>query len=367
MAARKISPSTKPSVYAIGLMSGTSCDGIDAALVKTDGVVVDVLGESTFTPYAPDLRKQLIEAVHTGKATDALERELTFAHIAVVKELLSKASLSAQDIALVGFPGQTIFHDPANGITQQIGDAALLAKELGIDAIGDFRSNDVKQGGEGAPLVPVFHRALFEGYDLPLAVVNIGGVANVTYLDEDAMIAFDTGPGNALLDDWMQKHTGNTYDDGGEVAFSQQTDGAFVEQFLAQSYFSRRPPKSLDRNQFYKSLQPMLESDTGLSTLTQCTVASIVASQKHFPKAVKRWFVAGGGRHNQALLSRLQEALSVAVDPIEAAGFNGDMLEAQAFAYLAVRSHYGLPLTFPDTTGVKEATLGGVFCPASRA
>jgi len=355
------------SIYAIGLMSGTSFDGVDAALIKTDGTVIEEFGASNATVYPDDFRQKLRQAIYQGESDRSLEEELTHFHAQAVEALIEQCSVAREDISLIGFHGQTILHNPAEGITKQIGDPQLLASLTNIDVVGDFRSNDVRQGGEGAPFAPAYHRAVLHEQPMPISVVNIGGVANVTYIDGEELLAFDTGPGNAWMDEWVVKHCQQPYDDDGKIAGGQTINHDDVVEFLQDEYFDRQPPKSLDRNHFAAQLESLQNAKDSLATLTECTVQSIIGSQKYFPKPVKRWLITGGGRKNGYMIRRLQEQLSTSVEPIEAVGLDGDMVEAQAFAYLAVRSLYQLPLTFPKTTGVKEATLGGVFYPVSRA
>jgi len=350
------------AVWALGLMSGTSLDGVDAALVRTDGLRVLEFGPFRSEPYEPAFRERL-RAVLGGKGDVAgVERDLTGIHAAAVKALLHEAGGKAD---VIGFHGHTILHAPEAHRTWQIGDGALLARQTGIDVVHDFRSADVAAGGEGAPLAPVYHAALAGELERPLAVLNIGGVANVTWIDgppsEPNLIAFDTGPGNALIDDWVRRHNGGLYDADGALAASGRVDADALERLLDHGYFGRRPPKSLDRDAFSVAPVAKLSAADGAATLTAFTANAVARSVAHFPAPPRRWLVTGGGRHNKTMMAALARALPGTVEPVEAARWNGDGLEAQAFAYLAVRSLRGLPLSFPGTTGVGRPTPGGVL------
>jgi anhydro-N-acetylmuramic acid kinase len=346
---------------AIGLMSGTSLDGIDAALIETDGERVFATGAALTQPYAPALRER-VRALLGGAAAARVapvEAELTDAHAAAVEALLARSGTPKSAIGVVGFHGHTIDHAPTEGRTWQIGDGARLARTLGLPVVADFRSADVAAGGEGAPLAPLFHAALARGLARPLAVLNLGGVGNVTWIGDD-LLAFDTGPANALLDDWVRRHTGALFDADGATARAGQVRQAVVDTLLGHPYFARRPPKSLDRNTFVAALTlDGLSVADGAATLVACTAATVAAARDHMAAAPARWIVCGGGRRNPAIMDALRARLGVAVDPAEAVGWDGDALEAQAFGFLAVRSLRGLPLSVPGTTGVRVPTAGG--------
>ena len=355
-------------VLALGLKSGTSIDGVDAALLRTDGrSVVEACGALT-VPYDDAVRSALREAIDQAEMmpnVKSVERAMTLAHASAVAALLRQQDMLPEEVSLIGFHGQTLLHRPEAGVTWQIGDGAMLAVATEIDVVSDFRTADMEAGGEGAPLAPAFHAALAADLEKPLAVLNIGGVANVTWIGPDgALIAFDTGPGNAMLDDWCFAHTGERYDADGHLAASGRTDPETLRQLLDNPYFERRPPKSLDRNDF--SSQPVegMSVADGAATLASFTVHAIARAADHFPQPVARWLVTGGGRHNAVLMAWLSELLAVPVDPVETVGWEGDALEAQAFAYLAVRSRRGLPLTFPTTTRAPRPLTGGRFDPA---
>ncbi|AWJ83367.1 anhydro-N-acetylmuramic acid kinase [Azospirillum sp. TSH58] len=353
----------------VGLMSGTSMDGIDAALVRTDGERrVEPLAFVTI-PYEDGFRADLRSCLGGKGPVGAVERALTDAHADAVRRLLAEAGTEAAAVDLIGFHGQTIFHDPAQRRTWQIGDGARLARATGIAVVNDFRTADVAAGGQGAPLVPLFHRALADALPRPLAVLNIGGVANVTWIGagedagEDDVIACDTGPGNALVDDWVLSGQGARYDSGGSLAARGTVDEDAMAALLAHPYFDQPAPKSLDRDAFDPAPVRGLSVEDGAATLTAFTAASVARIVPHLPKAPLRWLVCGGGRHNATLMAMLADRLGVPVDPVEAVGWNGDGLEAEAFAYLAVRSRKGLPLSLPATTGVPRPMTGGRFHP----
>jgi anhydro-N-acetylmuramic acid kinase len=356
----------------IGLMSGTSLDGIDAALLETDGESQVTPGPSLTLPYDAQTRALLRSALDTardftrGAAMPALiqeaERVSTQAHAAAVQALLQKAGLAAGDVALVGFHGQTILHRPEQHWTWQIGDGALLAQQCGIDVINDFRSADVAAGGQGAPLMPLYHAALArKALRGALVVVNIGGVGNVTYIDGDMVLAFDSGPGNAPIDDWMHRHTGKPVDADGALARSGRIDEAVLARMLANPYFDRLPPKSLDRLDFGIQAVESLTPADGAATLTAFTAAAFARAREYFPRYAPMWIVCGGGRHNSFLMEQLRARLDGQVCKAEDAGWDGDALEAQGFAYLAARSKIGLPLSLPTTTGVKQPMTGGQY------
>lgn len=353
----------------IGLMSGTSLDGVDAAWVETDGERIGRFGPSLTLPYDPALRRdlrRLLDMAGELPADDPFlldcEQRLTERHAEAVEKLALEADL-------IGFHGQTILHrpvagKPGEGRTWQIGDAAALARRLRVPVAHDFRSADVAAGGQGAPLVPVFHAALAQDLPRPLAVLNLGGVGNVTWIGEDGqLIAFDTGPANGPLDDWARRATGEDYDRDGRLALAGLPDGAVLGRMLAHPYLAAPPPKSLDRLDFDRALREAgacdLPPTDGAATLVTFCACAVAAAARHFPVPPKQWLVAGGGRRNPALMRALAGALPEPVRPAEVVGWDGDALEAQAFGVLAARVWHGLPLTFPGTTGVPAPLAGG--------
>lgn len=354
-------------------------DGIDVALIETDGENIVHRRADCSIDYVADQRKVIVDALAEASAlTDRVARppalanaetEITNAHIEAVKAFMESQGLGASDIDVIGFHGQTVIHKPDERFTVQIGDGEKLAQELGIQTVFDLRAADVNAGGQGAPFAPVYHRALAQSLEaLPAVFVNIGGVSNVTYIGTDGeLIAFDTGPGNALLDDWVHRHTGAAVDLDGAYAANGagQFDDALLRQMLANPYFDLAPPKSLDRNDFSAQAAEGLSLEAGAALLTAFTAASLHRSAEWFPEAPKEWVICGGGRKNSELMRQLGQRLGASgakVSVPEDYGFNGDSVEAEAFAYLAVRSLRGLPLSFPGTTGCPEPLTGGVLC-----
>lgn len=345
---------------ALGLMSGTSMDGIDLALIETDGEGVGHFGPEMTLPYEPELRRAIAGALGSESEERALEEAITLAHADAVARYFDAYGLTARDVDLIGFHGQTIFHAPARRITRQLGDGALLARLVGVNVVNDFRSADVAAGGQGAPLVPLYHRALARDLAKPLAVLNIGGVANVTWLGRaDEISAFDTGPGNALLDDWMRATAGRDYDADGALARAGKADETRLVRALALPFFAAKPPKSLDRNAFAGLDFAGLAPADGAATLVEFTARSVARALDHMKARPLRWLVAGGGRRNPAIMAALGRALGMSVEAVEAVGWRGDALEAEAFAFLAVRSVRGLALSLPETTGAPRPIAGG--------
>jgi anhydro-N-acetylmuramic acid kinase len=360
---------------AIGLMSGTSLDGVDVAMIETDGRRVKAFGPSGYRPYTDHeralLRQALAEAVHLPQrdARPGILREaelaVTTAHAEAVASFTTQNRIAYQDIDIVGFHGQTVLHRPAERMTVQIGDAAALARAIHIPVMHDFRAADVAAGGQGAPFVPVYHRALAQtlGREGPLVVVNIGGVSNITYIDgTDTLIACDTGPGNALIDDHMYRTMNQAFDCEGRMAAQGVVDVAWVTRALRHPFFALPPPKSLDRNDFAALALPEMAPADGAATLTAFTAEAIARIAPLLPKTPQSWIVAGGGARNLTLLRMLRERLQPAtVEAAEALGWAGDAIEAQAFGFLAARGLKGLPLSYPATTGVPIPMTGGVI------
>ncbi|MBO6519895.1 MAG: anhydro-N-acetylmuramic acid kinase [Rhodospirillales bacterium] len=351
---------------AIGLMSGTSMDGIDVAVIDTDGETVKRRGAFASYPYEASLRKK-VQAIaghklERGDALSAVVRDITDAHAEAVEDFLGRAGLSPHDVDVVGFHGQTVFHDPANGVTVQLGDGARLAERLRITVVNDFRSADVAAGGEGAPFAPLYHAALARPLEPPVCVLNLGGVGNLTWISPDGgIIAFDTGPANALLDDWVLANTGQAMDADGAISRAGTVNDDVLAELLENDYFDQPYPKSLDRDHFDPSPVMGLSLEDGAATLVAFSAEAVGRAQAMLPALPERWLVTGGGRHNPVMMAALRSALDRPVEPVEAAGWSGDAMEAQAFAYLAVRSLYGLPLSLPSTTGVTEPMPGGVL------
>ena len=342
----------------IGLMSGTSMDGVDAALLETDGE--DAVRPRGFVslPYDDRERDAIRSALGAAnaEAVRAAETVVTEAHIRAVRHLL--AGSGAGNARAIGFHGHTLDHRPDDRFTLQVGDAGRLARETGIPVVADFRSADVAAGGQGAPLAPVYHRARLAGEPGPIAVLNIGGVANVTWIGRDGgMLAFDTGPGNALLDDWCRRHTGEPMDRDGRLAAQGRVDEGVLERLLDSPYFAAPPPKSLDRQSFSCAPVEALSPADGAATLAAFTAAAVAHAP--LPEPPRRWIVSGGGRRNPVLMA----ALPGPAAPAEAFGWNGDALEAEAFAYLAARRLKNLPASFPGTTDCPAPMAAGRLFP----
>ena len=368
------------ALRAIGLMSGTSMDGIDVAALETDGVTVASTGPSLSVPYEARFRRRIEAALETAKAIvnreerpgdlAELEREITLRHADAVRKFLA-AEPDWQRVDLIGFHGQTVLHRPHLGVTVQLGDGGLLARETGIAVVHDMRASDMEHGGQGAPLVPAYHAALARSLPVefadshPVVFVNIGGISNITYVPRDGdPVAFDTGPGNTLIDQWVSREGGVPFDSGGAIAAEGGVFSSVVERYLDNPFFEKPGPKSLDRNDFTLALVEGLELADGARTLAAVSAEAILKSVDHLPEQPKLWIVCGGGRKNPHIVGDLSagaEKAGAKVIVAEDAKLNGDATEAEAWAYLAVRSMRGLPLTFPTTTGRRVAVTGGVL------
>ena len=352
-------------------MSGTSLDGIDVALLRTDGEDVVDRGPAATYPYRPDQQAVLHDALQEAKSLEArearpgilaeAERALTEWHAEAVNRFLDTNGLTPPEIDVIGFHGQTVIHRPERRLTVQLGLGPTLARRTGIPVVYDMRAADVAAGGQGAPLVPVYHRALAAAVaDRPVAFVNIGGVANMTWIGQDGdLVAFDTGPGNALLNDWCERHTDVPYDKDGMLARRGSSNTDVLGQLLKNNFFATSAPKSLDRNTFQTSVVDALSPADGAATLTRFTAASIALSEKLVPEPPRLYIICGGGRLNPTLIQNLRDLLQASVIVAEDVGMNGDSMEAEAWAYLAVRCLRGLAITFPGTTGVAAPLSGG--------
>lgn len=363
-AGEKVKGKLADPIWALGAMSGTSLDGVDVALVLTDGVTISEFGASGYRAYSDSEQSVLRAALGKWPGDDLTKAaEVVFqSHVAALQEF---------EAEVIGFHGQTLAHEPQGRGTHQLGDGAALAETLGQDVVWDFRSNDVALGGEGAPLAPFFHWACAKwiGADAPLAFLNLGGVGNLTWVDpvstgpenEGALLAFDTGPANAPINDLMMQRRGEAFDKNGALAARGQVVDGALELFLEEGYFRKMPPKSLDRNDFSLMLDLVRELDDAdaAATMTAMAAAAVMQGMEHCPIPPKRVLVTGGGRRNPVMMAMLASALDCQVQPVEAVGLNGDMLEAQAFAYLAVRVMRGLPTSAPGTTGVRAPVGGG--------
>lgn len=354
------------AIWAVGAMSGTSLDGVDAAMLLTDGQTISAFGRHAYRPYEPAERDALRAALGQWPGDPAVEAAAEAVETAHAEVLCGFA-----DADLIGFHGQTLAHDPGGRGTHQVGSGAVLAEVLGKPVVWDFRSADVRLGGQGAPLTPFFHFACakWAGLRAPVAFVNLGGVGNVTWVDPSqpgpevpgACLAFDTGPANAPVNDLMRARLGRDQDDGGALAATGRADETLIAGFLQHPYFFRIPPKSLDRNAFTglgEAVAGLSDADA-CATLTAAAAAAVARSAEHFPAPPSAVHVCGGGRLNRSLMVELTRRMRCPVGPVEDIGINGDMLEAQAFAWLAVRVARGLPTSGPSTTGVSALVGGG--------
>lgn len=365
---------------ALGLMSGTSMDGIDVAALRSDGETEVERGPSLFVPYDDEFRSRIEAGLQVAKSITErherpgdlaeLERDLTLRHAKAVDAFRARFSdWAAPD--LIGFHGQTVLHRPSEGVTVQLGDGALLARQTGTRVVYDMRAADMAAGGQGAPLVPAYHVALAKSLPenhraaMPVVFVNIGGISNVTYVPEAGdPIAFDSGPGNQLIDQWMQREGGVPFDQDGAAAAKGNVHQSIVDAYLKLPFFGRRAPKSLDRGDFDLSGVTGRNFNDGARTLAAVAAEAVYASRRHMPDKPKLWILCGGGRKNPHIVGDLRSLARQAggnVVVAEDVRLDGDATEAEAWAYLAVRSKRGLPLTWPTTTGCRQPTPGGVL------
>jgi anhydro-N-acetylmuramic acid kinase len=363
-------------------MSGTSMDGIDVALIDTDGEAIAAFGPASEFPYSPAERQLLKEAMESARGVKRrddrsgvlaiAERMLTAKHADCVKAFAAAHAIDLSGVDVAGFHGQTVIHRPEQRLTLQLGDGQALSAALGIPVVYDFRAADVEEGGQGAPLVPVYHRALALHAKLPLpaAFINIGGISNLTFVPADpegGLLAFDAGPGNCLLDDWALRHTGEPLDRDARLALSGTVNGRALAGLIGHPFFKAPPPKSLDRGTFTLEQVEGLSAADGAATLTAFTVAALAAAARVLPEQPKIWVVCGGGAKNPHMMEGLRRVLGAETVTADAAGFSAGFMEAQAFAYLAVRRLRELPASFPGTTGVPRPVVGGVVAtPAAK-
>ncbi len=368
--------------WSLGLMTGTVLDGmIDIAMLRTDGETVEAFGPWILAEYSAAVRVLLAEALEAAlrwqfagddPAVFAVAQDaLTRAQSAAVLAALAEWGIAPAEVATIGFHGQTVLHRAPRpgrvGDTRQLGDGALMASLTGIGVVHDFRTADVRAGGQGAPLSASYHAALLRRADLPggTAVLNLGGVANVTWRGADgALVAFDTGPANAPLNDWVERATGERMDRDGALARAGRVDEARLARLLEHPYLAAPFPKSLDRFDFPASMADGLSLEDGAATLTAFTAGAVGRGLDRLPERPVRLVVCGGGRRNPAMMDAL--LVRAGVEPVlaEAAGWRGDAVEAECFAYLAARSVRGLPISFPTTTGVPRAMTGGTWSAA---
>jgi anhydro-N-acetylmuramic acid kinase len=370
-------------MLAIGLMTGTALDGfIDAALIETDGHSLQALRQWRLHPYSAALRARLAEAVAAARAWNftgpepdfaAVEHDYTRAHADAVRALMEEAGLRAIDVGVVGFHGLTVLHRAAKprqpGATRQIGDGALLADAIDIDVAFDFRSADVAAGGQGAPLAPAYHAALlaFSGAQPPSGVLNLGGVANLTvWGGPDQLIAFDTGPANGPLNEWMEGHGLEPLDRDGRAASIGRVHEQLLEQWLDHPFFDAPFPKSLDRYDFNAAMARGLSVSDGAATLTAFSAAAVARGLELLPRPPDRLIACGGGRKNPVLMGALRQRCGIEVIDCDRLGWRGDAIEAEAFAFLAARVLQGLPISYPQTTSAPAPMTGGQIARARR-
>ncbi|TBN43653.1 anhydro-N-acetylmuramic acid kinase [Paracoccus subflavus] len=358
-------------IRVLGMMSGTSMDGVDAAMIDTDGVRIGRFGRSAFRAYSDNEAAALHASLGRWPGEDGVAD-------AAALSVAGHAAMAADfpEAELIGYHGQTLAHDPQGRGTHQAGDGFALACETDRPVVWDFRSEDVRQGGEGAPLAPFFHWAcadwaVGQGHlpAQPVAFLNLGGVGNITWVDPTAAapespgacLAFDTGPANAPINDLMRRRLRRSHDEGGALAARGRAEAGIVADFLRHPYFDRPPPKSLDRDQFADlaaAITPLSDADAA-ATLVAALAGAVAAGFRWLPDVPSVLLVCGGGRRNPVIMARLAEVLPCEIRPVEAAGLDGDMLEAQAFGWLAARVMRGLPTSGPTTTGVPAPCCGG--------
>lgn len=359
---------------AVGLMSGTSMDGVDVAMIETDGEFAVRRGPFLFFEYSFADRALLREALEAGKSITEREQRpgvvadaetmIDVRHAEALGEFFASNKIARESIEVIGFHGQTVLHRPEQKLTVQIGNGEALAKAVHIPVVYDMRAADVAAGGQGAPLAPAYHRALAGSADVfgSVAVINIGGVANMTLVgnrNEDP-IAFDTGPGNALIDDLMQERTDTPCDLGGKAAAAGTIDQAILGELLTHPYFTKPWPKSLDRNDFSRAAVAGLATDDAAATLTAFTAMSIALAIGRMEEKPSLAVICGGGAKNPTLMDELRR-MPCEIKSADDMGWSSEAMEAEAFAYLAVRARKGLALSWPTTTGVKVAMSGGVL------
>lgn len=352
----------------MGYMSGTSLDGVDVAMIETDGEQIKAFGAAAMVAFDGDEQAVLERATRDALVWNGQgDRPASFAaagavidaaHIRAGRQMIVEAGRRPD---LVGFHGQTLLHRPEWKLSVQIGDPQVLADALGVAVVAQMRQDDLMAGGQGAPLVPAYHAALAErlGMAGPVAFLNVGGVANLTWIGEDgALIAFDTGPGNGLIDQVVQAHGAGRYDDDGRFAAAGTVDRAVLAELLAHEYFRGDGPKSLDRYDFPLDWTEVVTLEDAAATLTAFTAEAVALAARSLPQPPRLWVVCGGGSHNPVLMQALRDRLGDCLTADEA-GLRGDYIEAEAMAFLAARSVRGLPLTFPGTTGVARPLTGG--------
>ena len=356
-----------------GMMSGTSVDGVDLAIITTNGHIIDSRKKPTFKKFPKELQNSIKSLINNPNNIDIsmmlqMSNEITTLHAQTLMQALELNNMKSSQLDFIGFHGQTIYHCAQKHISLQIGNPQLLAKQTNVPVATNFRDNDITHGGEGAPIVPIYHKALIKQEDLPIAIINIGGVANISAIYINQVIAGDIGPGNALIDDWIHTRLNKDYDKNGNIASIGKIHKKIVETYIASKKFFQQPlPKSLDRNEFHEFNQGIkaLTTEDGAATLTFFTAAAISHSLKLLPHKINKIILTGGGRKNQFLKKILTEEFNLKIISIDdyntSPRLNGDFIEAEAMAFIAARSIYNLPYTFPKTTGVSYPVSGGTI------
>jgi anhydro-N-acetylmuramic acid kinase len=363
-------------ITSIGLMSGTSCDGIDASLIKSDGENEVHFKGNQFLPYDEKIKlkirnlkekiNSIIDLEKNQLEINSLEKEITLLHAKIVNLIIEKHEIDKSKISLIGFHGHTIFHSFKEKKTKQIGDARLLSQLNSLNVVNNFRENDINNGGQGAPLVPVFHKLLQVKLKLkiPLLFVNIGGISNLTYLGkEKEIVSLDTGPGNFLIDKILQLKSKNKihFDKDGTIAYTGRVNKNILNGYLNDPYYESLPPKSLDVNDFNLSSVRSLSLEDSVATLSELTSVTIVNALNFFNTKPKEIILCGGCRKNKYIFERVKKLSKILTNNIDEYKVNGDFIESQAFAYLAIRSFLKKSISFPGTTGVERPTTGGDF------
>jgi len=359
------------NLYSLGLMSGTSMDGIDASIIKSDGKQFVEIIDDIYLKYDDQLRSKLKKIVDIciskdefkkqSKNINEIEKEITLCHAEICKSIIKKNKNI--NIDLIGFHGHTILHKPQDGYSIQIGDSQLLSKLTNKTVVSNFRQNDILNGGQGAPLAPLYHRLILSKikFNFPSAVINIGGIANITYIEnKNKIISFDTGPGNYLLDAWIKVNSKMEFDDKGLLAKSGKLNEHILEKFLSNPYYKKKFPKSLDVKDFNLNDLSKLSLKDGCATLSMLTIKTICMAINSFAKVPNVILFSGGGRKNDFIIENIKKRIKKPVYLIDEFNFNGDFTESQAFAYLAIRSFFKQIISLPSTTGVKKPCLGGL-------
>ena len=358
------------NLHSIGLMSGTSMDGVDASIIKSDGEQFIEIIENIYLKYDNQLKLELKKVVDSCKTKEdfnkysknikEIEKKITMKHAEACKKIMEKKQ--GLKIDVIGFHGQTILHKPHKGYSIQIGDSNLLLNLTKVSIVSDFRNNDILNGGQGAPLTPLYHKliSLKIKSKFPIAFINIGGITNITYLENKNKIeSFDSGPGNFLIDAWVKSRSKLDYDDKGKLAQLGTINENILKDFLSKPYYKEKFPKSLDVKEFNLNNIKKLTLEDGCSTLSMLTVKSICMAINSFKKKPGTIIFSGGGRKNKFIINSIKKILNKSVSLIDEFNFDGDFIESQAFAYLAIRSYLNKFITLPSTTGVKKPCKGG--------